>query len=167
MKCKASIEPFSIYLFIRLLAAVRQVFINSSVMLWFKIIEIHYQETRERLYVLWCVMCKIIYRLHLLSKVDKTAFDSRQAPAPDHHWLHERPTSETPLPPSKRILCLSSTPFSFVSFHRYAMCVNRLNKLSPRIRVYNFARILTSFATCFITFVLISSLAIYRQTIQA
>ena len=86
---------------------------------------------------------------------------------PDHHWLHERPTSETPLPPSKRILCLSSTPFSFVSFHRYAMCVNRLNKLSPRIRVYNFARILTSFSTCFITFVLISSLAIYRQTIQA
>ena len=77
MKCKASIEPFSIYLFIRLLAAVRQVFINSSVMLWFKIIEIHYQEKRERLYVLWCVMCKIIYRLHLLSKVDKTAFDSR------------------------------------------------------------------------------------------
>lgn len=52
MKCKASIEPFSIYLFITLLAAVRQVFINSSVMLWFKIIEIHYQETRERLYVL-------------------------------------------------------------------------------------------------------------------
>lgn len=166
MKCKASIEPFSIYLFIRLLAAVRQVFINSSVMLWFKIIEIHYQETRERLYVLWCVMCKIIYRLHLLSKVDKTAFDSRSPLI----GLHERPTSETPLPPSKRILCLSSTPFSFVSFHRYAMCVNRLNKLSPRIRVYNFfnfTRILTSFATCFITFVLISSLAIYRQTIQA
>lgn len=159
MKCKASIEPFSIYLFITLLAAVRQVFINSSVMLWFKIIEIHYQETRERLYVLWCVMCKIIYRLHLLSKVL----------TPDHHWLVcmsglplRRPSPQAcafyACPPSHSLLSLSIV---------MQCAVNRLNKLSPRIRVYNFARILTSFATCFITFVLISSLAIYRQTIQA
>ena len=47
MKCEASIEPFSIYLFIRLLAAVRQVFKNNFVMLWFKIIEILYT-TKKR-----------------------------------------------------------------------------------------------------------------------
>ena len=31
MKCEASIDPFSIYLFIRLLAAVRQVFKNNII----------------------------------------------------------------------------------------------------------------------------------------
>lgn len=88
---------------------------------------------------------------------------------PDHDWLVcmrglplRRPS------PQASAFYACPPPHSLLSLSIVMQCaVNRLNKLSPRIRVYNFARILTSFATCFITFVLISSLAIYRQTIQA